>query len=67
MRFHPKQFKKMDDHKADHWVVALAYYLMSHSADPRNEINYGRPVPKWMKPKEIERYVLGRDNTRNRY
>jgi hypothetical protein len=51
MRFHPKQFKKMDDHKADHWVVALAYYLMSHSADPRNEINFGRPLPKWMKPK----------------
>jgi hypothetical protein len=51
MRFHPKQFKKMDDHKDDHAVVALAYYLMSHSADSRVDVNYGRQVPKWMLPK----------------
>lgn len=53
MRFHPKQFKKMDDHKDDHAVVALAYYLMSHSADPRNEINYRRQSPKWMRPRFV--------------
>ena len=66
MRFHPKQFKKMDDHKDDHAVVALAYYLMSHSADPRNEINFGRPLPRWMKPKELKRMLLGNNNVRDR-
>lgn len=64
MRFHPKVFKKMDDHKDDHAVVALAYYLMSHSADPRNEINFGRPTPKWMKVKGQDRFILGQDNIR---
>jgi hypothetical protein len=55
MRFHPKQFKKMDDHKDDHAVVALAYYLMSHAADQRSELAWGKPLPKWMRPKAPDR------------
>ena len=51
MRFHPKKEKYMDDHKHDHAVVALCYYLMSHSADDRNELRAGRTLPKWMQPK----------------
>jgi hypothetical protein len=51
MRFHPKQFKKMDDHKDDHPVVALAYFLMSHAADSRHEVTAGQRLRKWMMPK----------------
>ena len=64
MRFNQKQFKKMDDHKDDHAVVACCYYLMSHSADSRNEINMGGPLPRWMTPKQGNRFVLGWDNVR---
>lgn len=67
MRFHPKQFKKMDDHKDDHAVVALAYYLMSHSADPRRDIPFGRALPKWMQPKTGETKVLGSESVKERY
>ncbi len=65
MRFHPKQFKKMDDHKDDHAVVALAYYLMSHSADPRNELRPGRAMPRWMKIRD-DKFILGKDNIRRK-
>lgn len=65
MRFHPKQFKKMDDHKDDHAVVALAYYLMSHAADPRNEMRPGRQSPKWMRIRN-DKFVLGQENIRGR-
>ncbi len=65
MRFDPKNFKKMDDHKDDHAVVALAYYLMSHAADPRNEMRPGRINPKWMKIRE-DKFILGMDNVRGK-
>lgn len=65
MRFHPKQFKKMDDHRDDHAVVACCYYLMSHAADPRNEVRYGKDLPKWMKQKDKGEYILGRFNVRD--
>lgn len=55
MRFHPKKEKYMDDHKHDHAVVACCYYLLSHSADLRNEIQFGKPLPKWMREKTRER------------
>jgi hypothetical protein len=64
MRFNPKHFKKMDDHKDDHAVVALAYYLMSHAADPRRESELNKPTPKWMQPKLGERKHVGWSNTR---
>lgn len=66
MRYHPTQYKKMDDHKDDHAVVACCYYLLSHSADPRNEIPLGRAVPRWMRPKLKDRFVLGSSQVRGK-
>ena len=66
MRYNPKRPKAMDDHKDDHAVVAACYYLMSHSADMRNEIKFGRKLPKWMQEKTPNRLVLGRDNVREK-
>lgn len=66
MRYHPTKMKAMDDHRHDHWVVACCYYLMSHSADSRSEIPLGRTLPKWMQPKLVERYLLGRHNVRDK-
>lgn len=60
MRYHPTKQKAMDDHKHDHAVVACCYYLLSHSADLRNEIQFGRPLPRWMREKPKERHPLGR-------
>lgn len=51
MRYHPKHFDRMDDHKDDHWVVAACYYLMSHSSDLRKEWSPMQNLPKWMRPK----------------
>lgn len=67
MRFKQTDPKKMDDHKDDHAVVALAYYLMSHSADDRMEIHFGGRVPKWMQPKSGDRLVLGHESVRNHH
>lgn len=67
MRFNPKKPKAMDDHKNDHWVVALAYYLMSHSSDLRGEGGGGpAPLRPWMKEKKSERFILGSDQVRDR-
>lgn len=51
MRYNESKPKAMDDHKNDHWVVALAYYLMSHSADLRSENLGPMKMRPWMKPK----------------
>lgn len=65
MRFDPKQPKRMDDHKNDHWVIAACYYLMSHASDLKIEGSNGLGVIKpWMKEKKQERYVLGNDQVR---
>lgn len=67
MRFDPKRPAFMDDHKDDHAVVALAYYLLSHSADPRNFTSViGGKFRPWMKPKQGEIFRLGSDNVRER-
>jgi hypothetical protein len=55
MRFNENKPKAMDDHKNDHWVVALAYYLMSHSADLRGENMGPQKLRPWMKPKTTEK------------
>lgn len=68
MRFHPRQFKKMDEHKDDHAVVALAYYLMSHAADPRRSLQPARPLPRWMLPKDGSpgKLIIGSEHVRDR-
>lgn len=65
MRYDQKRPQFMADHKDDHAVVALAYYLMSHSADPRFQGSSPTGLPKWMRPKKSEHFVLGRDNVRD--
>ncbi len=63
-KFDIKHPEKMADHPRDHWVVALAYYLMSHSSDDRRSFLSGlgeSKLPKWMRPKKVDtnRFVLG--------
>lgn len=66
MRYNPKNPKAMDDHKDDHAVVAVCYYLMSHAADNRTDIMKGGTLPKWMQPKLGEKQKpLGWDNVRD--
>lgn len=66
MRYDQKRPSFMADHKDDHAVVALAYYLMSHSADPRNSgPEGGNKLRPWMKPKNEKRFVLGSDGVRD--
>lgn len=64
MRFDIKRPKFMADHKDDHAVVALAYYLMSHSSDPRSNIPYQASLPKWMRTKSSDHKPLGYDQVR---
>lgn len=68
MRFDPKRPKRMADHKDDHAVVTLAYYLMSHASDPRGSIPGGSDpsMRPWMRPKPMTRFVLGQDNVRKK-
>lgn len=65
MRYDQKRPKAMADHKDDHWVVACCYYLMSHSADPRQSIVGPEGQRPWMKPKTDKRFILGSDNVRD--
>lgn len=70
MKFDVKHPERMADHPRDHWVVTLAYYLMSHSSDPRRPIGFltGGGVKKWMKPKKSkdDRFVLGDESVKDR-
>lgn len=65
-RFDPKHPLKMADHPDDHAVVASCYYLMSHSADPRKDFPTTGEMPRWMRPKQANNWVLGRDNVSDR-
>lgn len=68
MRYDPKNTKKMDDHRDDHGVVALCYYVLSHAADNRAQIMTPSQMPRWMRPKknDNDRRILGRENVRDR-
>lgn len=65
MKYNPKRPLAMDDHKHDHPVVSLAYFLISHAADDRHSLRQ-RNMPRWMKPKsgDSNTWVLGKDNVR---
>lgn len=65
MRYDPKRPMRMADHKHDHPVVALAYFLISHASYERKPM-INRALPKWMRPKKVERWVLGSDGIRRR-
>lgn len=65
MQFNPKRPLAMADHRHDHPVVTLAYFLISNAAMERQDIptlGSGRP---WMKPKAAERFVLGKESVRD--
>lgn len=66
MQYDPKHPKAMANHKQDHWVVAACYYLMSHSADSRQEFSTGAKPRPWMKEKAPTRFILGSDQVRDR-
>jgi len=66
MRYNPKRPAAMDDHKEDHAVVALAYYLMSHSADNRRTATTHENMRPWMRPKLPEQFTLGKESVRDR-
>lgn len=66
MRYDQKRPAFMADHKDDHAVVALAYYVMSHSSDPRQAGPGVLGLRPWQKMKSTEQYLLGRYNIRGR-
>lgn len=67
MRYDPKRPEYMADHKDDHAVVALCYFLMSHSADSRSEYSFSpSTLRRWMKPKTSDHKPLGYDQVRSR-
>lgn len=65
MRINPKRPMAMADHKHDHPVVSIAYFLISHASYEHKTLTQ-RIVPKWMRPKQIERLILGNEGVRHR-
>jgi hypothetical protein len=67
MHFDEKHPLKLADHVHDHPVVALAYFLMSHSADEQKSFTY-RILPKWMRPRkqDTSKWILGNESVRNK-
>ena len=66
MRYDQKRPEYMADHKDDHAVVALAYYVMSHASDPRRGIDGASGLRPWQKIKQTDHYILGSNNVRER-
>jgi hypothetical protein len=65
MRFDDKHPERMADHKEDHAVVALCYYLMSHASDITNwGSGGGSQSRRWMKPKKNESWILGHESVK---
>jgi hypothetical protein len=64
MRYDPKRPSYMDDHKDDHAVVALCYYIMSRSADLHQDAGTPLSLRPWMKEKTTTRFILGSDQVR---
>lgn len=60
-RYNPRKPMSMADHKHDHPVVALAYFLISHAANERHGIKQRKTKP-WMIPKVGLKKALGHDN-----
>lgn len=65
-RYDPKHPLRLADHRDDHAVVALAYFLMTHASESRMQPLTSRPIRPWMKPKHTEQHVLGTENVRDR-
>lgn len=63
MRVNLKKTKSMADHKHDHPVVTLAYFLISHSSLERKEVRQVKLRP-WMRPNKEEIWTLGNSSRR---
>jgi len=67
MRYDPKHPLRMADSKNDHGVIALAYFLISSGAVERKSFSSAtESLPKWMRPKTGERFVLGHESVNDR-
>jgi hypothetical protein len=66
MRYDEKRPKAMADNRDDHWVIAACYYLMSHSADLRQDYASPSRDKPWMLPKSNKNFILGSDQVRGR-
>jgi len=63
-RYDEKHPLRLADQAHDHPVVALAYFLFSHSAD-QAKTPISRSVPKWLRPKKSQsRFILGDESVR---
>ena len=65
-RFNPRKPMAMADQQHDHPVVALAYFLISYAANEKTNYKEVKIKP-WMKPKNVEPWVLGQTNVRKSY
>ena len=64
MQFDPKHPLRLADHKHDHAVVALAYFLISSASAERSNFQDSQIRP-WMKSKVGEAWVLGKESVRD--
>lgn len=65
MRYDEKHPERMADHREDHAVVALCYYIMSHASDQQRSILGTSKLRPWMRPKKEDRHILGNDQVRD--
>ena len=65
MRYDTKNPLSIANHKDDHPVITLAYYLMSTLAMDAPAKSQPGQVPRWMQPKKSNTQVLGHENVRS--
>lgn len=66
MQFDEKRPLALADHRHDHAVVALAYFLISISSYEHHPFK-SASTPRWMRPKKVDRFILGQDGVRDRF
>lgn len=64
-RYDLKHPLALADHKDDHGVVSVAYFLISSGSMERRGLATGTGLKRWMQPKQTNRFVLGSDNVRD--
>lgn len=65
-RFDPKKPLRMADHKEDHGVVTLAYFLISSGSMDRQSIQTGNKPRPWMVDKSAKPFTLGHESVKDR-
>lgn len=63
MRYNPKRPLALADHKHDHPVVALAYFLISQSSLDRRDLKQVSVRP-WMRSNKEDQWILGNHRIR---